>query len=101
MGLFGLYITSPAMNWMCRYHYEKQVEFLALRKEIPSPFGHEVDDTLQEYIDLLGYMIRGNYCWQFEGGRHFGIWDSKVQEDGWVLLQPKVAGVRANCTRTK
>ena len=100
MRLFGLDITVPAMNWICQYHYEQQVKFLTPCKEIPS-FGSEVDEALQEYIDLLEYMIRGKYCWQFEGGRYFGIWDSKVQEDGWVLLQPKVAGVRANCTRTK
>ena len=72
MRLFGLDVTVPAMNWICQYHYEKQVKSLALRKEIPF-FGPEVDEALQEYIDLLGYMIRGNYCWQIEGGRYFGI----------------------------
>ena len=91
MRLFNLDVTE-AMNWVCRYHYEKQAEFLALRKELPS-FGPEADKPLHEYINLLGHMIRGNYCWQFEGGRYFGDKGLKVLEDGWVLLQPKLAGI--------
>ena len=88
MRLFDLDVAA-AMNWACQYHYEKQAEFLALRKQLPS-FGPEVDKALQEYVDLLGNWTRANYCWDFECKRYFGDMGLKVQEDGWVALLPKV-----------
>ena len=88
MRLFNLDVAG-AMNWVCRYHYEKQAEFLALREKVPS-FGPEVDKVLEEYIDLLGNFVRGDYCYHYECKRYFGDKGLTVQENGWVLLLPKV-----------
>ena len=88
MRLFNLNVAG-AMNWVCQYHYEKQAEFLALRKQIPS-FGPEVDRALEEYVNLLGNVIRGAYCYHYECKRYFGDMGMKVQENGWVPLLPKV-----------
>jgi len=88
MCLFNLNVAE-AMDWVCKYHYEKQAEFLALRKQVPS-FGVEVNEALEEYVDLLGNVVRANHCWNFECKRYFGDMGLKVLEDGWVPLFPKV-----------
>ena len=86
MRLFNLNVAG-AMNWVRQYHYEKQAEFLALRKQVPS-FGPEVDKALKEYVDFLGNMIQANNCWNFETKRYFGDMGRNVQKDRWFKLPP-------------
>ena len=88
MHLFNLDVGG-SMNWVCQYHYEKQAEFLALRKQVPS-FGLEVNKALEEYFDLLGNVVRGSYCYHYEYKRYFGDMGPKFQENGWVPLLPNV-----------
>ena len=88
MRLFNLDVAG-AMNRVCQYHYEKQTRFLALRDQVTS-FVPEVDKAVRQYVDLLGNIVRGSYCYHYECKRYFGDMGRKVQEDGWVLLLPKV-----------
>ena len=74
------------MNWACQYHYQKQVEFLALLEQVPS-FGPQVDEALKEYANSLGNFVRANYCWSFEGKRY-----GEVGQEDRVPPLPKVVG---------
>ena len=88
MRVFNLDLGG-AMNWVCEYHYQKQDEFLALCKKVPS-FGSEVDNALEEYVELMGNWTRANYAWNFESRRYFGDKGPEVQQKGWVPLMPRL-----------
>ncbi|KAF9468696.1 hypothetical protein BDZ94DRAFT_1365201 [Collybia nuda] len=47
---------------------------------------------LQTYIDGLGYWVRGNDCWSFEGHRYFGENRLAIQKDRRLRLQPPGVG---------
>ena len=82
------------MNWVCKYHYKKQDEFLALHKKVLS-FGGEVEMALEEYVELLGNWTRGHITWNFESWHYFGDKGLDVQQKRCVPLMPKVVEAMA------
>jgi len=82
---------AGAMDWL-EVHIKKDVEhFLADYACLPS-WDEDIDRRLKQYIDGLGYWVRGNDCWSFEGERYFGVQGRKIQESRWVTLQPPQDG---------
>lgn len=82
---------AGAMDWLEVYITEIVYRFLSNRDHLPS-WGKDIDARLQVYIDGLGYWVRGNDCWSFEGHRYFGEKGLLIQKHRWVELQPPSAG---------
>jgi hypothetical protein len=80
-----------AMDWLEVYIKEIIRRFLSNREHLPS-WGEDIDNRLKFYIDGLGYWVRGNDCWSFEGHRYFGKEGLAIQKDRWVELQPPCVG---------
>ena len=77
-----------AMAWVVDFHKKIETRFHDTLTRMPS-FGPQVDAQLQEYIDLLSNWPRGNYCWNFEGGRYFGSKGLEYQRTRLVPKLPK------------
>ena len=86
------------MNWVCRYHYEKQAEFLALRKQVSS-FGPEVDKALEEYVDFFWETSSGaTIVTTMNASATLGIMDLRFMRMDGFCHCPKLSERRAKCT---
>jgi hypothetical protein len=80
-----------AMGWL-ETHIKEDVErFLVNYACLPS-WGEDIDGRLKIYINGLGYWVRGNDSWSFEGQRYFGTRGLEIQKSRWVTLQPSKEG---------
>lgn len=76
-----------AMDWLEAHIKEDVRRFLANYARLPS-WGEDIDRRLKTYIDGLGYWVRGNDSWSFEGQRYFGRQGLEIQKSRLVTLQP-------------
>jgi hypothetical protein len=79
------------MNWLEAHIKEDVDRFLVDYARLPS-WGEDIDRRLKIYIDGLGYWVRGNDCWSFEGQRYFGAQGTEIQKSRWVTFQSSKEG---------
>jgi Delta6-protoilludene synthase len=82
---------TGAMDWLEDHIKEDVNRFLINYARLPS-WGEDIDGRLKTYIDGLGYWVRGNDCWSFEGQRYFGAHGPEIQKSRWVTLQSSKEG---------
>lgn len=90
---------AGAMDWLEAHNKEDVKLFLANYARLPS-WGKDIDVRLKKYIDGLGYWVRGNDCWSFEGQRYFGAQGPEIQKSRWAGLQPPKEGFVKRNTRS-
>lgn len=81
-----------AMEWLATHIEEDVANFLESYARLPS-WGEDIDRRVKLYVDGLGYWVRGNDCWSFEGHRYFGAEGMEIQKHRWVTLQPFSEGL--------
>jgi len=82
---------AGAMDWLEARAKEDVKQFLAEYACLPS-WNEDIDRRLKQYIDGMGYWVRGSDCWSFEGLRYFGAEGREIQKSRWVTLQPSKGG---------
>ncbi|KZS92130.1 terpenoid synthase [Sistotremastrum niveocremeum HHB9708] len=78
---------QEAMDWTSTRHDALVSKFLNSLTEVPS-WGKEIDARVTTYIDGLGYWVRANEAWSFEGPRYFGNDGAEIQRSRLVKLIP-------------
>jgi Delta6-protoilludene synthase len=78
-----------ALDWLAKYNDDVLSKFQAQRHMLPS-WGPDMDHVVKEYVERLGYWIRGHDCWSFESGRYFGSKGPEIKEHRLVTLLPRV-----------
>ena len=79
------------LQWLLDYHDQDVDKFLAVREKVltkdgfPS-FGPRIDREVVDYIDGLGFWVRGHTEWVFRSGRYFGDDGQGVQKHRKVVL---------------
>lgn len=79
---------NSAFKWIGERQRATEAEFLILRSSLPS-WGTKTDACVERYIDGLAYLLRGAYCWSFEGVRYFGKMGPVVEKTRIVRLSEK------------
>ena len=78
-----------AITWLEKYNDEVLTKFQTQRRMLPS-WDPDMDRVVNEYVERLGYWIRGHDQWSFESRRYFGTKGPEIQEGRLVTLLPKV-----------
>ena len=78
-----------ALNWLEKYNDEVLTKFQTQRRMLPS-WDPDMNRVVNEYVERLGYWIRGHDQWSFESRRYFGAKGPEIQECRLVTLLPKV-----------
>ncbi|KAI0059029.1 terpenoid synthase, partial [Artomyces pyxidatus] len=81
---------DAALEWVYRRHTEVLAEFIDGRNNLPSFGSAELDRQVAEYVENIGYEVRGLESWCFESRRYFGDRGLEVQKHRIVELLPKV-----------
>jgi hypothetical protein len=81
-----------ALQWLLRRFDKNIVDFLdihekVLKKDGFPTFGPRVDSEVVDYIDALGFYVRGNNEWSFITIRHLG-------EEGLAIQKHRKGGSR-------
>jgi len=63
--------VPAAMKWLEGFGRQRVTTFLNGIKELPS-WGPEIDDKVRQYIDDIGYLVRGTDDWCYESERYWG-----------------------------
>ena len=83
--------VPAAMKWLEEFGRHRVTTFLNGIKELPS-WGPEIDDKVRQYVDDMGYLIRGTDSWSFESGRYWGEKGKEVQTTRMVTIWPEKSG---------
>jgi len=81
-----------ALLFLAKHNDEILSKFLAQRRMIPS-WDPDTDRIVNEFVERLGYWIRGHDQWSFESGRYFGTKGPELKKSRMVTLFPKVKQV--------
>ena len=82
---------ESAFQWLLDHHDKNVDDFLRVREKVlkkdgfPS-FGPRIDREVADYIDGLGFWVRGHYEWTFRSKRYFGEDGVAVQKHRKVVL---------------
>ncbi|KZT35696.1 terpenoid synthase [Sistotremastrum suecicum HHB10207 ss-3] len=76
---------QEAMDWTSARLDALVSKFLGTLNDVPS-WGEEIDARVTTYIDGLGYWVRANEAWSFEGPRYFGKDGAQIQRTRVVKL---------------
>ena len=87
-----------AVKWAADYHSESKRKFLDGLKKVPS-WGEEIDLQVQQYLNGIACWPQGNYCWNFESSRYFGVKGIEYQRTRLVPLLPQVIPVSSDAKR--
>ncbi|KAL0947618.1 hypothetical protein HGRIS_013708 [Hohenbuehelia grisea] len=83
---------AGAMDWLSAHHKTLVDRFLVQMASLPS-LGADLDQRVQQYVNGLGDIVRGNDCWSFESERYFGKHGREIQKHRVVTLSPAIADV--------
>ena len=87
-----------AMKCAAEYYSESRRKFLEGLNKVPS-WGKEIDIQVQQYLNGIAYWPQGNYCWNFESSRYFGVKGIEYQRTRLVPLLPQVIPVSSDAKR--
>ncbi|GLB39974.1 putative terpene synthase family, metal binding domain [Lyophyllum shimeji] len=80
-----------ALQWLLEHHDQNIDNFMAVREKVlkkdgfPS-YGPRIDREVADYVDGLGFWIRGHDEWNFSSGRYFGKDGPEVQKHRKVII---------------
>ena len=77
-----------ALDWLAKYNDEVLSDFLAQRHMLPS-WDPDMDRIVNEYVDRLGWWIRGLDSCSFESRKYFGTKGAEIKEHRMVTLLPQ------------
>jgi len=60
-----------AMKWLEAFGRDTVATFLTGINRLPS-WGPEIDDKVQQYINGIGYLVRGTDTWCYRSERYWG-----------------------------
>ncbi|XP_006456413.1 hypothetical protein AGABI2DRAFT_195544 [Agaricus bisporus var. bisporus H97] len=83
----GLSVPA-AMSWLEDFGKSRVKVFLDGVEKLPS-WGPEIDGRVREYIDSVGYLVRGADAWSYESERYWGNKGQEVQRTRVVTIVPK------------
>ena len=75
------------MKWLEEFGRQRVAAFLNGIKELPS-WGPEIDGKVHQYIDDIGYLVRGTDAWCYESERYWGGKGKEVQTTRMVTIWP-------------
>jgi hypothetical protein len=82
---------ESAFQWLLDHHDKNVDNLLGIRAKVlkkdgfPS-FGPRIDREVADYMDGLGFCVRGHYEWTFRSGRYFGNGGLAPQKHRKVVL---------------
>jgi len=79
--------VPAAMKWLEEFGRQRVTTFLNGIKELPS-WGPEIDGKVRQYIDGIGYLVRGTDAWSHESERYWGGKGKEVQTTRMVTMWP-------------
>jgi len=71
-----------AMKWLDVFGRDMVATFLNGVNELPS-WGPEIDDKVQQYVNDIGYLVRGTDAWCYRSERY---WGEKGKEVGTTRI---------------
>jgi len=80
--------VPAAMKWLEEFGRQRVATFLNGIKELPS-WGPEVDGKVRQYIDDIGYLIRGTDAWCYESERYWGGRGKEIRTTRIVTIWPE------------
>jgi hypothetical protein len=82
---------QTTLKWLVD-HYDKKIDnFLAVREKVLKKdgfpvYGPRIDREVADYIEGLGFWVRGNNEWNFSCRRYFGDDGLEIQKHRKVIL---------------
>lgn len=76
---------DAAIDWVEAEHARIAREFVTAYKNLPSLGSKALDNRARQWIEDLGYMIRGNVEWSLESPRYFKK-DASIKQNWRVAL---------------
>jgi len=80
--------VPAAMKWLEEFGRQRVATFLNGIKELPS-WGPGIDGKVRQYIDDMGYLVRGTDAWCYESERYWGGRGKEVQTTRMVTIWPE------------
>jgi len=75
------------MKWLEEFGRQRIATFLNGINELPS-WGPEIDGKVRQYIDGIGYLVRGTDAWCYESERYWGGKGKEVQTTRMATIWP-------------
>ncbi|CAF0780725.1 unnamed protein product [Adineta steineri] len=91
---------QQAMDQAGQMVIDVYADFQRLRHELPS-WGADIDSQVEQFVDGLGDMVRGNLCWCFETERYFGSEREEVKRTRRIKLLPPKIKVQQNILHSR
>jgi len=79
--------VPAAMKWLEEFGRHRVATFLNGIEELPS-WGPEIDGKVRQYIDSIGYLVRGTDTWCYESERYWGRKGKEIQTTRMVTIWP-------------
>jgi len=73
---------AAAMKWLDVFGRDMVATFLDEVNALPS-WGPEIDDKIQQYVNDIGYLVRGTDAWCYRSERY---WGEKGKEVGTTRI---------------
>ena len=80
--------VPAAMKWLEEFGRQRIATFLNGMKELPS-WGLEIDGKVRQYIDDIGYLIRGTDAWSYESEKYWGEKGKEIRTTRMVTTWPE------------
>ena len=80
--------VPAAMKWLEEFGRQRVTTFLNGIKELPS-WGPKIDGKVRQYIDDIGYLVRGTDDWCYESERYWGGKGKEVRTTRMVTIWPE------------
>ena len=75
------------MKWLEEFGRHRVATFLNGIEELPS-WGPKIDGKVRQYIDNIGYLVRGTDTWCYESERYWGRKGKEIQTTRVVTIWP-------------
>jgi hypothetical protein len=80
--------VPEAMRWLENFGKDRIKVFMDGVEKLPS-WGTEIDQNVRQYIDCIGYLVRGADAWSYESERYWGKKGEEVQRTRVVTIFPE------------
>ncbi|KAK7463069.1 hypothetical protein VKT23_007655 [Stygiomarasmius scandens] len=76
------------------FYFKKLMAQLDMAKVRLPSWGPVVDAQVAQYVEAIGYWVRGNLDWSFESNRYFGPCHNEIKSTRVVTLLPLESGAQ-------